>query len=518
MSTLKFPRGYTRFQWNPATEKFNAVEGKSVRTTDFRNMSVYSTEQKDTTLVSEIILDSNFKNEDILDNLLPAQLTNVNFLRPVRGSAYNSFLEVATKKKSANGFVTVSSYSGRETLPFGYRYSNSFSFYVTCEQTGNNSSMEVESKGRKESDFWITDGHVIQKTCGTGDIIQEWKYTYKFDTHGNLVDDMEYMKQNGDFVLNYHIIHEFDDKDREKTYISEFENKKYEFTYDEYENAIASQFKWNGSEWIQTHRTVKTIDLTDVTTITYTDQEIINGNWTDRWRTLYKYDAQKRLVFTDTEYINPTSHDWYVDSSFKLKYYKDNLVQEEEFYFKGSGANRTTYQFNANDKVIHSETSFCDGDDNCSMGIYDPLYKADYALPASDTLDYLRSWLFDKGAYQQLDSIANVYDSNGDLKEMYYEYFPANQRDRYKFVYDAVASINEEAPEIAVYPNPAKNSLFVQTQWKDYTVRIYDFKGILMSSYSDPQGPLDISSIPEGLYVLQVESGTKRFRTKIAVK
>jgi|GEM_PF-6801319 len=515
MSTRKFPRGYTHDQWDPAKEKFVPIDSKSVVNTGTVDLRIYSTQLNDTMRISDVTLDTNFKNEDILDYLLPGVI-NETYLRPVRGLWPNSVLKIEEKIKSGSGFATTRSYSGREMLPFGYRYKEAFYYYVTCDQAG--SSFMIESKSRQEDTLWIADGHVTQQNCATNEVMQEWKYTYKFDMRGNFVEDIEYIKQNGDYVLNYNVTHEYDDKNRETRYTSVLENKKYEFIYDEYDNAIASQFKWNGAAWVQTNQTVKTVDVTDVTTITYTNQQIVNGTWTDRWRSTYQFDGQKRLLYNSTEFINATTHEWYLDNSLRLSFDKDNLVKEEAIYSGNSAGSRTLYTYDSNDKLVQAETFFCDGNDNCAQDMYEPVFKANYALPASDTLDYLRSWQFDQGAYQALDSIANVYDDNGDLKELYYEYFPLNQRDRYKFVYDAVTSVVENEPAIAIYPNPAKNSLFIQTPWKDFAVNIYDFKGSLMASYSTPQGPVDVSSLPEGLYFVQINSGAKRHSAKIAVR
>ncbi|GHN02532.1 hypothetical protein WSM22_40210 [Cytophagales bacterium WSM2-2] len=529
MSVRKFPRGYIHSQWDAAKEKFVVVDSKSVVNVDASNLRIYSIGPSDTTKISALALDVNIKNEDILDYLLSdydvINVINLGLgsMRDVaRGAWSNSVLKAEDKTRNGNSFVTIQSSSEREKLPFGYRYRDSIYTRVHCSPTNDNISEIIESKSHREDTLWIIDSYAIQKNCATGEVIPEWKYKYKYNMRGNLIENTGYTKL-GDYVLTDSITYDY--LGREMTYIhvlsngdSVQENTKNEFTYDGNNVQFNSQFKWDGTAWVQTARTVRTMDVKAVTTYIYTEQKIANGTWTDYLRSTYQYDGQKRVIYNTSEYIEPTTHEW-VGYSSRYSYYKGDLVKEEVDYAYNLGGSRRKYTYGSNDQIVQIEVFNCYGDAECALELYVPVSKFEYAYPASDTLDYMRSWTTDDhGVYQRMDSLANVYDKNGDLKEMYYESLGINKRDRYKFVYDAVTGISESNPDIAIYPNPAKNNLFIQTPWKDFMVSIYDFKGSLMASYSNPQGPVDVSSLADGLYFVQISSGVKRFSSKIVVR
>jgi len=65
----------------------------------------------------------------------------------------------------------------------------------------------------------------------------------------------------------------------------------------------------------------------------------------------------------------------------------------------------------------------------------------------------------------------------------------------------------------SIYPNPAQNTLFIETQQPIETVKIYNLQGQLVTKVSTDN--IDVSSLASGLYFVQVESNgiivTKKF-------
>jgi hypothetical protein len=91
-----------------------------------------------------------------------------------------------------------------------------------------------------------------------------------------------------------------------------------------------------------------------------------------------------------------------------------------------------------------------------------------------------------------LDHLGNLYDNKGS------------------FSVD-----NPALPEVHFYPNPARDFVKLELTTEDNPVEVvvYDQSGsIMLTTY---EKTIDISSLPRGVYVLQVELGEQIFTNKI---
>lgn len=82
--------------------------------------------------------------------------------------------------------------------------------------------------------------------------------------------------------------------------------------------------------------------------------------------------------------------------------------------------------------------------------------------------------------------------------------------------------VNDE--NIKVFPNPAQNDLHIalnDINEATYTYRILDINGRLMAQgrvqNQDGYGFIELTTLPNGVYVLQVDSEVKSQRTKLVV-
>lgn len=84
-----------------------------------------------------------------------------------------------------------------------------------------------------------------------------------------------------------------------------------------------------------------------------------------------------------------------------------------------------------------------------------------------------------------------------------------------------VTELNEEldqSTEFEVYPNPALNSLSIEGLSGISLITIYDIKGTAVLKNQITNATIDISTLPQGIYMLKVETSSNTVQTKVFVK
>lgn len=77
----------------------------------------------------------------------------------------------------------------------------------------------------------------------------------------------------------------------------------------------------------------------------------------------------------------------------------------------------------------------------------------------------------------------------------------------------------ETAENLALYPNPAKNYFSFDTQKKVDFVKIFDISGKQIMNVNTPMvNRIDISGLQQGVYTVQVNSGSEMYRNLLIVK
>ncbi len=512
-ATTKTAKGYIYSSWNSQEKRFELLAKNSIEFSDAVNFKSYLIDPFDTVQVVESTMSNDFENGDLIDFLLPGTTINEYLLRDIRGQFHGAYLTSVVKRKIHEQYVVSSSTNSRSILPFGSRYGETYSFQYCNEN--NAYAWEYIGKASVQEDHWIMELAVTQRQCETNDVIQEWKDVYKYNMRGNKVETKSYQKQGGSFQLIYHTQNGYDEQNRETFYISFLENKKYTFQYDEYGNYLSSQFNMDGSEWKQTYRTLREmVNQAFGISITYTHQQVVDGVWRDRWRYLYHYDKENRCTFVSQEYYDSATKEWDLGYYSKYMYHKNDLVKEEEYFYGEAIMGKDVYEYDVNDEVINSFRFSCAGQESCQQNDYTPLYKADHVPFANDTTDFWRSWMFVNGSWQKLDSVANRYDTDGDLSEMYHHFFASDERYRYQFQYkeNLVTNVLTEHIDAALYPNPTTG--LINIGFQNSKVAVYGVNGELFGSYIN-QPVLNLSDQPAGVYILFIESNGRFYRQKI---
>jgi len=517
----KLPLVYRYEKWDEASHQYRLQfkENLVFSTTDV--FKIYATEPDDTTEIQETIMAADFKNEDILDLLIPAS-PNTPFLRPVRGTFTGNFLESVLKTKKDGEFVVVESLKNRQSLPFGHVYSKGFTMN-SCESFQNRFEAETTSTGILDNDLWVVESAVTTRDCQTHDILQQFRDIDKLNLSGNRVEYLSYTRENGNETLEDHQTWEYDDMNRVTVQTSITNNRKYESTYDEYGNDLTGQFNWDGTAWVQTLRTISELTTDDGITIdTHTTQQMINNGWADRWRNIYHYDDQRRAILVRQDLFNQATQTLELDYYFTYARNDDNQLTETTSYFQGKPGVKDVYRYGPDRQIIHIDEYTCADQASCLQGIYEPALSVD--LITHDTLDYVVSNIFTQGSWEKYDSMANVYDHDGSLVEMFYQDFRLHGssttliHERHTFRYtreDAVTGAADDAPdEVTLYPNPVDNMLNIKTRLPNYTVDVYDTYGRLSGHFVNAPA-LDLSRHAPGVYILSIESQDKRYRRKV---
>jgi hypothetical protein len=67
----------------------------------------------------------------------------------------------------------------------------------------------------------------------------------------------------------------------------------------------------------------------------------------------------------------------------------------------------------------------------------------------------------------------------------------------------------DAAGEIQIFPNPCYNQLHVDASYLNIrTMRVVDLQGRIWLKINSGQDHLDVSNLPKGNYILQIESGS----------
>jgi hypothetical protein len=122
-----------------------------------------------------------------------------------------------------------------------------------------------------------------------------------------------------------------------------------------------------------------------------------------------------------------------------------------------------------------------------------------------------------------------VKNANGDIYKMVLNYFSGSGSGRVGFVKKllSLSAVNESemVNTISIFPNPATNQItinFDDLKSKSVTTKLYDQSGRLIYSEenaaSDNQLKIDISSVQNGLYILEIVQGNISNRQKLMIK
>lgn len=86
----------------------------------------------------------------------------------------------------------------------------------------------------------------------------------------------------------------------------------------------------------------------------------------------------------------------------------------------------------------------------------------------------------------------------------------------FKDILTSVESVENDTPQLSVFPNPVASRLTLQGLHEDTLARIFSLDGSLLieTSVTAGCGHIDVTTLPTGMYMLQVNDTTIKFIKK----
>ena len=165
-------------------------------------------------------------------------------------------------------------------------------------------------------------------------------------------------------------------------------------------------------------------------------------------------------------------------------------------------------------------TEFAVRDTNATKekpNIYSKSYVLAYmqnVLNKLQELDYVKrySW-FDPNAnnekYPMLQS-ADIVDENNQLTTLGDYYANRNPNNN-------LSNYNQKIGELTLYPNPTKNLIFINKNFSDLTVSIFDLNGQILSK-EIVKREIDLSQLKKGVYFIKLSNKKNKSVNKLVIK
>ena len=86
-------------------------------------------------------------------------------------------------------------------------------------------------------------------------------------------------------------------------------------------------------------------------------------------------------------------------------------------------------------------------------------------------------------------------------------------------VVDPSASLEEKEISFTVYPNPAKDMIYISTSTADFSVKIYDMLGNqVLAKEMKNKTSVNIETLSQGMYMMEITAGNTRTSKRIVKK
>ncbi|GAB7257364.1 T9SS type A sorting domain-containing protein [Polaribacter sp. OB-PA-B3] len=305
----------------------------------------------------------------------------------------------------------------------------------------------------------VTNYSYVSYSNGTTQISYQYRTKYTYNNDGNVIQILDEEYENNSWVNDY----------------------KIDLTYSNGKVTGGLSYEWNGSIWVfDEDSSETTINYNSDGTISAFINKAWNGSaWVDDSRTLYTYDANKRVVLEDSQTWNGSVwvSDYKLENTFDAN---GNIVVEKESYLE-----------NGVFVVAANETITFDLNEQMSA----------YAHPFKDK--------------SGLDFLVN---SNGIVNKIVSR-ISSDNNFRTTYLYNgATASVKDVLlTDFKTYPNPVKDFLTIDNS--NFVIKSLSLYNVLGKKVlSTTQNQLDFKNLNKGVYVLKIETDKGKIGTTKIVK
>jgi hypothetical protein len=338
---------------------------------------------------------------------------------------------------------------------------------------------------------------------------------YQYDANNNLISEIRYSWFDNAWVPFYKTVYTYNAANKAVTETSGF---------------------WNSTAFENNYKTTYTYNPAGKL-ITLLDQDWTLGSWVNSYKSDVTYNENLIVSVLSVEW---TGGQWVTESSGTATYNGTNLTQWLDQDWDGSqfdNSYRTVLTRNASNKITNEREDLWS-----DVMQWEENYNTNYVLAANGNrtsqitsyegvLDYKQDNTYDAAA--QMSSFGHPFKDktgvdytfqdfpyvNKILSSLFYTYdistasYTLETRTTYNYQSQLVLDkTNFEFKKISLYPNPTNSVLNIQTLEQIKTVTITDISGRVSSFKALDTKTIDVSSLPNGIYfvAIQTDNGTVR--------
>jgi len=304
---------------------------------------------------------------------------------------------------------------------------------------------------------------------------------------------------------------------------------KYENTYNINKKVLTkTEYTWDiiTSNWIYSSKSENTYDSNNnlITTIDYTRDNTLNV-WNQLTKSTFNYDLNNKLISEIDYNLDNTSMNWV------------NNIKDDHFYdTHGNDTLMLGYKWDTGASVwnIDNKTRFFYESNNLSTGLENWIWnstnntwtgsgKIEYTFNSNKqlTLFILYTWYNNTSTWVGFTKTESIYDGNNykTIENTYKWNTNTSSWDKFEisnYYYSLKTTGNPSlfGTNLVIYPNPVSTEMQISGLNENSDIAILDITGKTIFTQKNIGKSIDVSTLNEGIYFLQITNitGTRNYK------
>jgi len=282
------------------------------------------------------------------------------------------------------------------------------------------------------------------------------------------------------------------------------------FSYDANNNQISELIQdWNGNAWVNFSQKTYTYDANNNQTSGL--HQIGNGNaWENDWQYFCTYDANNNQTSALGQGWNGSV---WVNLGKNTFSYDANNNQTSELYQGWSVSGwvnnkQIIYTYDTNNNQTSALSQFWNG------STWDDSSQYTFTYDANNNQTSALSQFWNGSAWRNIKQLSYTYDGNNFkiTSSARYWNFEGTQiiesdstRNYFHTVVNGVNELTVSLESITVYPNPSSDKITFETPVEGYlSILNLNSQELITRQITEPKTQIDISTLPNGVYVVKL--------------